>query len=50
MHGEVPLGEKAVSKFMNQSSVFSSFVKETFLNFRKALRLDHSSQVYIKGD
>lgn len=29
MQEEVPLDRKAISKFMNQSSVFSSFVKET---------------------
>ena len=31
MQEEVPLERKVISKFMNQSSVFSSFVKEPHL-------------------
>lgn len=40
VHGEVPLEGKAISKFMNQNSVFSSFVKEThFLALEKPCAL-----------
>ena len=49
-HRKVPRKGKPISKFMNQSSVFSSCVKEThFLATEKPFSLDHSSQADIKG-
>ena len=51
VHEEFPLEGKPISKFMNQSSVFSSFVKETrFLALEKPFFLDLSSQANIKDE